>query len=192
MDPTKRYTENGYDFNETSLEWKEACRNLPCFWAIRWPDYSSDVIELEIDGEQIVVQLWIGWCQKFLGRKDYPGGIGAEVGIYHRIPGKPPPSTIPFLPQKMADWMLAHMALLGDEHLWWPYPELKTELTFDMVHPKTGATFFSAGPQTTYWLTKWMDTDSYDKFKKEHGHTPLFAAQWDLKYTINGQPFEWK
>ena len=56
MDPTKRYTENGYDFNETSLEWKEACRNLPCFWAIRWPDYSSDVIDLEINGEKIVRQ----------------------------------------------------------------------------------------------------------------------------------------
>ena len=39
--PTKRYVENGYDFNETSLEWEEACRNLPCFSAVWWPDYST-------------------------------------------------------------------------------------------------------------------------------------------------------
>ena len=73
--PTKRYVENGYEFNETSLEWKEACRNLPCFSAVWWPDYSTAVIEETINGEPIVIQLWIGWCQKFLNRDDFPGGI---------------------------------------------------------------------------------------------------------------------
>jgi hypothetical protein len=190
--PTVRYVENGYEFNETSPEWKEACRNLPCFSAIWWPDYSTEVIEETINGEPIVIQLWIGWCQKFLGRDDFPGGIGAEVGIYHRIPGQPPPSTIPFMPQKMADWMLARIADLGDEHLWWPYPELQTELEFEMVNPKTGETFFHAGPQKTYWLTKWMTTDSYDEYKKaQHGDTPWFSVNYNLRYKINGKVYEW-
>jgi len=189
--PTKRYVENGYDFNETSPEWKEACRNLPCFSAVWWPDYSTEVIEETINGEPIVIQLWIGWCQKFLNRDDFPGGIGAEVGIYHRIPDKPPPSTLPFLPQKMADFMLDHIADLGGDHLWWPYPELNTELEFEMVNPKTGETFFHAGPQTTYWLTKWMTTDSYEKYKKAHGHTPFFSVNYNLRYKINGKTYEW-
>ena len=72
FNPTVRYVENGYDFNETSPEWKEACRNLPCFSAVWWPDYSTEVIEETINGEPIVIQLWIGWCQKFLGRDDFP------------------------------------------------------------------------------------------------------------------------
>ena len=189
--PTKRYVENGYDFNETSLEWKEACRNLPCFSAVWWPDYSTAVIEETINGEPIVIQLWIGWCQKFLNRDDFPGGIGAEVGIYRRIPDKPPPSTLPFLPQKMADFMLDHIADLGGEHLWWPYPELNTELEFEMVNPKTNETFFHAGPQTTYWLTKWMTTDSYHKYKQAHGHTPFFSVNYNLRYKINGKTYEW-
>jgi len=68
---------------------------------------------------------------------------------------------------------------------------MKTELEFEMVNPKTGETFFHAGPQTTCWLTKWMTTDSYHKYKKDHGHTPLFSVNYNLRYKINGKTYEW-
>ena len=92
----------------------------------------------------------------------------------------------------MADAILAGIADLGDDHLWWPYPELQTELEFEMVNPKTNETFFRAGPQTTYWLTKWMDTDSYEKYKDaQSGNTPWFSVNYNLKYKINGKDYAW-
>ena len=48
----------------------------------------------------MVIQLWKGNCPKFLGFigiESFPGGIGAEVGVYRRIPGRfrPPPFPRP-------------------------------------------------------------------------------------------------
>jgi hypothetical protein len=98
-DPTVRTVDSrGYDFDETSPSWKEECRALPCFKDIRWPDYDTWVVEDVIDGQPVVIQLWKGWCQQFLGRSDFPGGIGAEVGVYRRIPGKALPADLSFVP----------------------------------------------------------------------------------------------
>ena len=35
----------GYRYVETSEEWMEACRTLPCFPQLWWPDYATKVIE---------------------------------------------------------------------------------------------------------------------------------------------------
>jgi hypothetical protein len=86
--PTRRYTENGFDFDETSDEWKVMCQALPCFAALHWPDYSTKVVEDRINGQAVVIQLWKGFCPQFLNAANFPGGTGAEVGIYRRIPGK--------------------------------------------------------------------------------------------------------
>src|SRR5258706_2696810 len=89
LSPTIRYDgEGGYTYDETSEYWKEMCRAFPCFYALQWPGYASDIFEDEINGQAAVIQLWKGWCQKFLGSTYFPGGIGAEVGVYRRIPGK--------------------------------------------------------------------------------------------------------
>src|SRR5438045_145702 len=98
--PVVAYTENGYKFDETSPEWKELCRVLPCFKQVAWPDYSTAIVEDTIDGKPVVLQLWKGWCQRFLGRDDFPGGIGGEVGIYERVAGRGFPDDKPdFFPQ---------------------------------------------------------------------------------------------
>jgi hypothetical protein len=183
---------NGYAYVETSPWWKECCAPLPSFSEVWWPDYATKVIEDVIDGQPVVIQLWKGWCQRFLGRNDFPGGIGAEVGIYRRIPGKAPPATLLGFPKKISDFILGGVSRVGDEHLWFPYPELNTKLTFELVNPKTGKVFFGAGPETTYWLNKWMHPESYEKYRDDVGKTPLFSVHYELNFTINGKPYSWK
>ena len=76
--PTVKFTDaRGYSYVETSDGWKKACSSLPSFSEVWWPDYSTKVVDIQIAGKPIVVQLWKGWCQKFLGSSDFPGGIGA-------------------------------------------------------------------------------------------------------------------
>ena len=191
--PTKRYVdEYGYEFNETSDWWKEACTALPCFSALWWPGYSTEIIEDTIDGKPVVIQLWIGWCQKFLNSQEFPGGIGAEVGVYRKIPGKLPPPSLDFLPSKFADVVLGTASKLSDDNLWWAYPELNTEIDFELINPKINETFFRAGPEKTYWLNKWMNEASYEKYKKDQNeNVPWFSMNYKLKYRINGKTYEW-
>jgi hypothetical protein len=182
----------GYKYVETAEWWKAACSALPCFSEMWWPDYATKVVETVIGGNAVVIQLWKGWAQKFLGRSDFPGGIGAEVGIYRRMPGRLPPDTLPDFPQKISDFLLGGLARVGGEHLWWPYPELGATITYSLVNPRTGQTFFSAGPETTYWLNRWMDPVSYEQYRRDqNGQVPVFSAEYALNYTINGQPFQW-
>ncbi len=68
--PVIAYNENGYDFVETSEVWKQLCTVLPCFRQVAWPNYPTAVVEDTIEGKPVVIQLWKGWCQQFLGRND--------------------------------------------------------------------------------------------------------------------------
>src|SRR5688500_10439515 len=100
--PVIAYEENGYKFVETSQAWKELCTVLPCFEQVEWPDYPTAIVEDTIGGKPIVIQLWKGWCQQFLGRDDFPGGIGGEVGVYERVTGRGFPTERPdFFPKPM-------------------------------------------------------------------------------------------
>jgi len=83
--PGKQDFQYPYLFVETSDWWKDMCSILPCFPALAWSGYLTKCIDTTINGHPVVIQLWKGWCQKFFGRSDFPGGIGAEVGIYRRI-----------------------------------------------------------------------------------------------------------
>ena len=190
MQKTIRYSdERGYDYCETADDWKTACLALPCFTAVQWPDYGTAVIEDVIDGQPVVIQLWKGWCQKFLDDPDFPGGIGAEVGIYVRTQGKAPRDRLEHFPAKLSDFILGGLARVGGEHLWWPSPKGAT-ITFQLVNPKTGDVFVDADAQTTYWRNKWLQPDSYEDYKKTHD-TPIFSDRYQLRYTINGVAYEW-
>jgi hypothetical protein len=193
MDPTVRSTDaRGYSYVETSDWWKQECSALPSFSEVWWPDYSTQVIEDTIDGNPVVIQLWKGWCQKFLGRSDFPGGIGAEVGIYRRMPGRIPPENLPAFPPKLSTFLLGGLSKLGGQHLWWAYPELGATISFDLVNTKTNEIFFSAGPETTYWMNRWMDPTSYEKYRADQGgQIPLFSAEYSLRYQINGKAYQW-
>lgn len=196
------YEENGYKFVETSQAWKDLCTVLPCFKQVEWPDYSTEIVEDTIDGKPVVIQLWKGWCQQFLGREDFPGGIGGEVGIYERVTDRGFPTERPdFFPETM--WkFLREASKHADGHFWWPVAELN-EIEFDFINPITNTVMFHAGPEKTYWMNKWMDTDSYDEYRHTQGkrwswlpewfpknsQTPVFAANYVLEYKINGKTY---
>lgn len=196
------YEENGYKFVETSEAWKQLCTVLPCFKQVEWPDYPASVIEDVIHGKPVVIQLWKGWCQQFLGWDDFPGGIGGEVGIYERVTGRGFPTERPdFFPEPM--WIFLHGASkLAGDNFWWPVAE-SNEIEFDFINPITDTVMFHAGPEKTYWLNKWMDTESYDEYRRLQGkrwswlpawfpknsRTPVFAADFVLEYKINGKTY---
>jgi hypothetical protein len=202
--PTIGYADDhGYTYVETSELWQQMCSVLPCCLALQWPDYATRIVEDTINGQLVVIQLWKGWCQKFLGLQNFPGGIGAEVGVYRRIPGRIRPTSLPFLPQPLAAFILNTIATLSDNELWWPFPELQAQIEFTLVNPVTNQTFFCAGPETSYWLAKWMNDGSYTQYQGDQGvrwpwlpswwpgnsQTPFFSADYALDYKINGKSY---
>jgi hypothetical protein len=202
--PTFGYGDaRGYTYVETSESWKELCRVLPCFDALQWPDYASKHVDDVIDGQPVVIQLWKGWCQKFLGIQSFPGGIGAEVGVYRRIPGHARPTSLPFLPPVIASRVLSLIAGFTDSQLWWPFPELGARVEFTLVNPVNNTTFFHAGTETTYWLAQWMNDGSYSRYQRDQGRrwgwlppwwpgnsrTPFFSADYWLDYKVNGKAY---
>jgi hypothetical protein len=181
----------GYHYVENAEWWKKACAVLPCFDALQWPDYATKSVGIIVDGQPVVIQLWKGWCQKFLGLEEFPGGVGAEVGVYRRIPGKKLEGSLDFLPP-LTRVMIKKAADLLDDDLWWPYPELGATLEFEMVNPKTKKTFFKAGPQTTYWLCKWMNESSYRRYKRVRSNrAPSLSVRYTLRYKVNGKEYVW-
>jgi hypothetical protein len=191
--PTCQYADaSGYEYDETSEQWKQLCTAFPCFALLEWPGYSTQVVEDTIDGQPVVIQLWKGNCEKFLGLQSFPGGIGAEVGVYHRVPGRARPSlqTLSFLPAPLAAFIVASIAPLTDDQLWWAFPELSTKITFTLTNPVTNQTFFTAGAEVTYWLNKWMNNGSYTKYQTDQGkQTPASATDYLLDYKINGKSY---
>jgi hypothetical protein len=191
--PTIRYWDRmGYSYNETSESWKELCSAFPCFFALQWPGYASDIVEDIINEQPVVIQLWKGFCPKFFGLQFFPGGVGAEVGVYRRIPGRARPASLPF-PLNMSPLntkVLGALATLADNELWWPFPELGAEIEYTLTNPNTNQPFFSAGPEKSYSMAKWMDPDSYDKYREDQGrNTPTQLENYILDYKINGNNY---
>ena len=66
-------TKDGLSYVETSQYWKDICSPLPCFAELWWPDYLTKVIKTSIDGRQVIIQLWKGWCQRLgAGGRTFP------------------------------------------------------------------------------------------------------------------------
>jgi hypothetical protein len=194
--PTVPSTDSrGYSYVETSDNWKQLCTAFPCFAGLQWPDYASTYREIQIDNKPAVVQLWKGNCEKFAGMSQFPGGIGAEVGVYRRIPGKVRPQALSFLPPPIAASILGPIRNLNDGQLWWAYPELNARIQFSMVNPITKQIFLTTGTESTYWLNRWMNPESYEKYKRDQGkgRTPpaFHEVNYVLHYTINGQSYSW-
>jgi hypothetical protein len=198
--PTFQYIEaSGYKYDETSEQWKQLCTAFPCFALLQWPGYATLVVDTidgqpaVINGQAVVIQLWKGTCQKFLGGlSSFPGGIGAEVGVYHRVPGRIRPTldSLSFLPAPLASLIVATIANLPDDQLWWAFPELNAQIEFTLTNPVTNQPFFTTQPETTYWLTKWMDDDSFARYQNDQGgQTPPSQTDYVLDYTINGNKF---
>jgi hypothetical protein len=77
------------------------------------------------------------------------------------------------------------------EDVWWPFTTLNAQIDFELVNPKTNATFFTAGPETTYWMNKWMRPDSYRRYETQHKPLPLLTEDYQLNYRINGKSYSW-
>ena len=203
MHLTVAYQEpTGYKFVETSDDLKQAAAALPCFKALHWPDYATDIVEDTINGKRVVIQLWKGWCQQFLSSPNFPGGVGAEVGIYERVTGKGFPAERPdWCPQAL--WVfLQQKSKLANGDFWWPVAE-QNEVEWEFINPVNNTVAFRAGPQKTYWRNKWMDNESYAQFERDQGkkwswlpawfplntQTPKLAVNYILSYKINGKSY---
>jgi hypothetical protein len=201
LSPTTEFFDaDGYRYIETSMEWRLACAPLPCFAALWWPGYGTTVIEDTIDGRPVIIQLWKGWCQQFLNLKNMPGGIGGEVGVYRRTPGRRIAEALPDLPLPYVNTIRQKIAGIGegdlDRELWWPDPDLVTHIELEFINPITQKPVFRIGPEETYWLAAWMDLPSYHKYADaQPGSWPFDkqvpSAAWDyhLKYKINGKTY---
>ena len=202
--PARVYTDpDGYEYSETSQWLKDALALLPCFEALTWPDYATTIIEDTIDGRKVVIQLWKGWSQRFLGSRVFPGGIGAEVGVYERVPERQLPTTLSFLEPPAAAFMLKALSVLDERKVWWPATTLRTEIEYELINPETNKTFFHAPPQTTYWRNKWMNPHHYARYRRNqekrweglpwwlpgNSRTPPFAVGYQQRYKINGKTY---
>jgi hypothetical protein len=148
-----------YEFNDAPPE--ELAVPFPCNALMHWPGYDTEVIDLKLDGRDVVIQLWKGYCPKYM--PGLPGGIGAEVGLYYR------------------SWQPG---------MWWPDHEHKKDMSFTLINPVTNEEFFRAGPQNCWWLHKWMAIDSYKEYSKTH-QVPDSPTKYVLKYVVSGQEFTW-
>jgi hypothetical protein len=57
--------------------------------------------------------------------------------------------------------VLQALKVLPDRDIWWPAPDFNAELEFTFINPLVTQPVFTAGPQTSYWLAKWMNDTSY-------------------------------
>lgn len=207
LSPTIHSTDSrGFSYTENSPWWKEKCTVFPCFTALCWPGYATRIWEATIDGQPVVIQAWKGWCPKFLGLGDFPGGVGLEVGVYQRTPGRQLPTSLPFLPAPLEALVLAGIRAEAavEGALWWPIPDRAWSLGATFVNPITGKTVFEAPPEKTWWLTKWMDDDSHARYENqeskwhwlpawffENRQTPWPADGYTVNFTVNGVAYHW-
>ena len=179
ISPTVRYNDNrGYAFDETSESWKQLCASLPCFMALQWPDYTTAKFEVTLKGQPAVIQVWKGWCPKFLGLQDFPGGNGGEVDVYKRIPGRIRPTALPGIPQALASLILTTLGTLSDDQIWWPAAELADTVGFSLINTANNTTFFSSVSEASYWNCKWMEDASYSQYQSDQGRRWNWLPSW--------------
>lgn len=174
---TYRYREpnnqSGYWFNETTDDWKVFWGQYPCSPAVQIPNtyptkFFDDPILSEATESHVVIQLWKGLCPKFLGAASYPGGVGAEVGIYYRSTLDPFSSTE-----------------------WWPFLTGSFEIQYHLVYQDSEDPIFSTQKEKTWWLNKWMEEESYARFRQNNprAYPENEAFKYRLVYEINGHTY---
>lgn len=144
-----------YQFTEMPPE--EIGQPWPCNAAMEWPGYETKVLEKKLDGRNIVIQLWKGFCPSYM--PGIVGGYGAEVGIYYK------------------DWAPG---------MWWPDHQHEKGISFKLLYPRSGRVFFSASRQHCWWRHKWMTADSYEQYKKDHSGVPSDPTLYRLQFKIVG------
>jgi hypothetical protein len=223
--PAIVFEEDGYHYTDQMQWWKEVCVGLPCFIELGWPGYESGVIDhidaggqsqrLQIDGHDIVIQLWRGYCENSLGLNvnGMPGGVGVEIGIYRKIPGQLDKflrqigdigklrdsisralgNSLPKKYQVFFDNFTTLAAQYGnqfDQHIFWPFPELDASVEFTFTNPANGKVLLHAKPLNSFWRVKWLDPIEYVALALatgEHPRDPLKTWDYDLDFTVTGK-----
>lgn len=190
--PTVRTADpsTGYQFDTTSPQWKTACAPLPSFAALEWPGYATTTIEATVCGKPCVIQPWMGDCQQFLGRTQYPGGIGGEVAVYVRESRSGPLPDISMLPQP-AQLMFQAMDFIGGDGLWWPDPDVMPQIEFTLINTLTNSVFLRADQESHYWVNKWMEPNSYAQYVKDMSGQVPSPRQYKMVFTVDGVTREW-
>jgi hypothetical protein len=208
--PAEFMSDGTYNYDVTSPWWNDVCSQLPCSLKLAWPGYVTQMVEVTLRGEPAVIQLWKGWCQSLPdipGVVYFPGGVGAEVGIYRRDRTRQVPTTIPGLPdgvlgdvaqflrQRLADVAAAGS---GPDEIWWPAPELvdpDVGVSMTLSEPETHDALLTYGTRS-YWTCKWMHmVPSYPiwttAFSFRHFQGPALYTDFVLDFTVNGEAFQW-
>lgn len=191
LNPTVSSKFDGYDCIETSEIWKWAFAPLPSNASVAWPGYATTAIPTVIDGRHLVIQPWLGHCQKFLGVDRFPGGFGAEVGIYVTEPRQDPiPDGLAVLPWMKVLLEGAHW--FGGNHLWWPKFEAMFDISFKVINPVTGKVMLEkTEPKPTYWSNLWMQPGEYDRYKQDVGGQVPFPSAYMMEIIVAGKKFGW-
>jgi hypothetical protein len=188
--PTVRTQDaNGYFFDTTSPEWKTACAALPSFAGLQWPGYATTCIPAVINNRDVIIQPWMGHCQQFLGRSDFPGGFGGEVGVYVKVPGGKPLPDLAMLPAVLRPLFKAY-AELGGDHLWWPDADVQPKIDFTIINPVNHSVLLRADEEQNYWVNKWMEPASYELYRKANP-VPPSATQYKMVFTVAGVTRAW-
>jgi hypothetical protein len=192
--PTIQITDpgTGYVFDTSSPEWKNACAPLPAFAGLHWPGYATACVADTIDGTDVVIQVWMGYCERFLARADFPGGMGGEVGVYAKVPGGRPLPDLEVLPFVLRP-VFSGLEHLDPDELWWPDAGVQPPISFTIQNPITGAAVVSAGVEDDYWVNRWMEPSSYEQYKEANvGRLPSLPTQYRMVFTVAGRTRVWE
>ncbi|HTL38639.1 MAG TPA: hypothetical protein VL326_36160 [Kofleriaceae bacterium] len=192
-----------------SESWKKLCLDLPCSKrVVIEPVYKTQWIETKIDGNDVVIQTWKGHIPR--GVPGMPGGIGGEVGIYRKEPGRKIPSVLELpaleqFPATVQPLVKTYVSkIIGDliaaaeqgVELWWPFPQLNAQIDMWFTNPATGHEFFAASPSEPaggYWMSRWMNYGSYVNYLgHEHLKVPRWAHEFVMEFGIKGNRFRWE
>ena len=205
-----------YEFVEVSEIWMGICSKIACGPWVQFPGYSEthryNAYIPKVG--PVIIQLWKGFCPSLgetaknydylkglvnllnLG-SDFPGGIGAEVGIYRPI-GKT---------ATMYDAATSQTPIgIGE---WEPLVDPDLKISFQLVNPETGEVLVDAEEKNTWWRTKWMTAESFESYKQKHSVPaalknfdftkflgkipPSEVLNYELRYKINGvEQVPWK
>ena len=222
--PANKTVEGKYTFVDTSDFWKRVCSCLPCSIQLAWPGYQTEAIRATIGDHNVIIQVWKGWCPHlvpdftapFVGEIYFPGGIGAEVGIYALTENELEPIA-PFsvddLPinwrTALRSWWDARRARAGSPDnttLWWPAvdvisPENELSVSFTLHHPDFDAPLIDGYSTATYWTCKWMHEESHERWCAEHRVPTADATviltektnpdEYILDFTVAGIDYRW-
>jgi hypothetical protein len=225
-DPT---TANGYNYDSTSTMWKGLCNDLPCDTVMAWSGYATAIKKVQIAGKPAVIQCWKGLCPDMVahiqlpqpfGDIEFPGGFGAEVGVYRlddtrdAKAAQPPvyPADWPEIFRVVADaWFklrMSRLALFDSPDYWWPANDLVVDsgkpVTFSMVDPVYGDALISDYSTETYWTCQWMRPASWAEWAvqwvKTHAqstagvvtHPPVPSpSEFILNFSVAGVDYTW-